>query len=118
MFNFFCRKSKFNRNLIYTILPFEKIKEVVMNMNNIVIDVRDENEYNIMHIQNSVNIPVNKIHINENVYKNKEKIILYCSTGSRTKEAIKILNNIGYTNLYIWRYGTISSFPFKELLKV
>ena len=99
MFNFFCRKSRFNRNLIYTILPFEIIKEVVMNMNNIVIDVRDENEYNIMHIQ-------------------KEKIILYCSTGTRTKEAIKILNNIGYTNLYIWRYGTISSFPFKELLKV
>ena len=76
----------------------------------------NENEYNAMHILNSVNIPVRKILSNEKMYKGKSKIIVYCSTGDRTKEAIKSLNSIGYTNIYVWKYGTISSFPHRDLI--
>ena len=118
MFNFFCRKSRnvMYRNLIYSVIPYNSIRNDVTNSNNIVIDVRDENEYNAMHILNSVNIPVRKILSNEMMYKGKSKIIVYCSTGDRTKEAIKSLNSIGYTNIYVWKYGTISSFPHRDLI--
>lgn len=104
------------RNLIYSVIPYNSIRNDVTNSNNIVIDVRDENEYNAMHILNSVNIPVRKILSNEKMYKGKSKIIVYCSTGDRTKEAIKSLNSIGYTNIYVWKYGTISSFPHRDLI--
>ena len=29
-----------------------------------------------------------------------------------------ILNNFGYTNIYIWEYGSLSNFPFKDMLKI
>ena len=48
----------------------------------------------------------------------KKAIILYCSSGIRTKEAIMILNSMGYTNLYIWEYGSLSNFPYKDMLKI
>ena len=61
MFNFFSRKWRYKRNLIYYVIPYVNIRTIVTNTNNIVIDVRNENEYKIMHIKNSVNIPVKKI---------------------------------------------------------
>ena len=117
MFNFFLRRNRYAPNLKYRVIQYEKLRQEVTNLNNIIIDVRDENEYNIMHIVNSVNIPVNKLRINENEYKNKEKIIVYCSTGERTIKSIGILNNLGYYNVYNWQYGTLSNFPFKDLIK-
>lgn len=120
MFNFFgVRKSRCNnRNLIYNLVSYEKVREMIFDNNNILIDVRSNNEYNIMHVLNAVNIPVSKLRICENEYRNKRAIILYCSSGIRTKEAIKILNNLGYTNLYIWEYGSLSNFPYKDMLKI
>jgi len=122
MFNFL-RRKKFNRNnrnrnLNYKLISFEKAKEIINNEENIVIDVRTEKEYNVMHIKNSVNIPVDHLSYSEAEYKNKEKILLYCSSGIRTKEATAILNNMGYDNIYIWEYGSLANFPFKEMISV
>lgn len=119
MFNFFLRRNRWqSRNLIYNVIPDGKIKEMISSPNNILIDVRNKREYNTMHIVNSINIPVEALRKTENEYRNKEAIIVYCSTGARTKDAIKILNMLGYTNVYIWRYGALSSFPFKEMIKM
>lgn len=117
MFNFFMRKNRvYNRNLIYNMLYSNDLKLAIENSNNILIDVRNPNEYNTMHVKNAVNIPLQNLKGMENQYRGKQKIILYCSTGTRTKEAIRILNSMGYSNLYIWDYGAISNFPFKDML--
>lgn len=119
MFNFFgFRRSRQCRSLIYNLVGYEKIREMIYDEKNILIDVRTNNEYNIMHIVNAVNIPVSKLRFCENEYKGKNAIILYCSSGIRTKEAITILNNMGYSNLYIWEYGSLSNFPYKDMLKI
>ncbi len=118
MFNFFFRRSRQNRNLIYNIISNNDIRDMVNNPNNILIDVRSKKEYDTMHIINSVNIPLEFLRNNENEYKNKEAIIVYCSTGVRTKEAIKILNSLGYMNVYIWMYGSIANFPYKDMIKI
>ena len=120
MFNFFgLRRSRCNnRNLIYNLVGYEKVREMIFDQNNILIDVRSNNEYNIMHVVNAVNIPVSKLRFCENEYKCKKAIILYCSSGIRTKEAITILNSMGYTNIYIWEYGSLSNFPYKDMLTI
>lgn len=121
MFNFFSmrRNRCRSRNLIYNLVPYDKVRDMIFNNDeNILIDVREKNEYDIMHVVNAVNIPVSKIRFCENEYRNKKCIILYCASGIRTKEAITILNNMGYTNLYIWEYGALSNFPFKDMLKI
>lgn len=120
MFNFFgVRRNRCNsRNLIYNLVNYDKVREMIFDTNNVLIDVRTSNEYNIMHVVNAINIPVSKLRFCENEYKDKKAIILYCSSGIRTKEAITILNNLGYTNLYIWEYGSLSNFPYKDMLKI
>ncbi len=124
MFNFFMSKRNRcrRRSLIYTLIPYDRVRNIILNDcsenngNSILIDLREKREYDVMHIVNSINIPVAKLRFLENEYKNKKNIILYCSTGSRTKEAIMILNNMGYSNLYIWEYGALGNFPYKDMI--
>ena len=120
MFNFFGvrRSRQINRNLVYNLVSYEKVRYMILDNNNILIDVRSKNEYDILHIVNAVNIPVSKLRLCENEYKDKNCIIVYCSSGIRTKEAITVLNSMGYNNIYIWEYGSLSNFPYKDMLKI
>ena len=43
--------------------------------------------------------------------------MVYCSSGSRSKTAIEILNSLGYLNIYIWEYGALATFPYKNMLE-
>lgn len=67
-----------------------------------VIDVRNKREYEEGHIEGSINVP--EYEINEdfkNIIINKNKpIIIYCSSGYRSKSAYKKLKNMGYTEVY------------------
>ena len=64
----------------------------------IVIDVRTIDEYNSGHIKTAINIPLDTIDtIN---YDKNKKIIVYCATGVRSLQAVKVLSDMGYTNLY------------------
>ena len=120
MFNFFgLRRNRCQcRNMIYNLGNYETARAMIEDNSNILIDVRTKREYDIMHIQNAVNIPVEQIRNCESEYKDKKGIIVYCASGIRTKEAINILNSMGYTNIYIWEYGALSNFPYKDMLKI
>ena len=67
-----------------------------------IIDVRSKNEYRENHLTGSVNIPLSDIKRKiEKIVPNKDrKILLYCQSGLRSKKAIKILEKLGYNNLY------------------
>ena len=68
----------------------------------LIIDVREENEYNEGHIKNSVLVPLGTIDSSiGNLAKEKEEpILVYCRSGRRSAEAANILNELGYTNIY------------------
>lgn len=120
MFNFFgARRSRCtNRNLVYNLVTYEMARSMIEDQDNILIDVRTKKEYDIMHVVNAVNIPVEQLRVCESEYKARKGIIVYCSSGIRTKEAIRILNSMGYMNVYIWEYGALSNFPYKDMLKI
>ena len=120
MFNFFMpRRSRMCRNMIYTLLPFDKIQSMILDTSSyVLIDVRTKSEYDFMHVINAINIPVAKLRMCENEYRNKNGIIVYCSSGQRSKEAIMILNSMGYSNIYIWQYGAITNFPYKDMIVI
>ena len=67
-----------------------------------IIDVRSKNEYRENHLTGSVNIPLSDIKQKiEKIVPNKNKeILLYCQSGLRSKKAIRILEKLGYNNLY------------------
>lgn len=67
-----------------------------------VIDVRNKREYEEGHIEGSINVPEYEINENfKNIIINKNKpIVIYCSSGYRSKSAYKKLKNMGYTEVY------------------
>lgn len=120
MFNFFCkRRNRCQRRILeYKLVSYDLARDIIENKDNILIDVRTKREYDIMHIKNAVSIPLEVLKESQAMYSNKNKIMVYCASGIRTKEAIRILNMLGYTNVYIWEYGALSNFPFKDMLKI
>ena len=75
----------------------------IMNENKdyVIVDVRTPDEYKEGHIPNAINIPNETI--NEAVYnklKDKNQLILiYCRSGSRSRQAAYKMQKLGYTNL-------------------
>ena len=69
--------------------------------NALIIDVRMPYEYSNGHINNSINIPLTNILSGIKKYNKDKLIILYCDFGKRSLMAYRLLDSIGYKNLYI-----------------
>lgn len=109
-------RSRCTNKYIYNLVPFEQAKDMIENKKVLLIDVRTKNEYDLMHIINAVNIPVDEIEKQIFIYEQNTPIMIYCSSGTRSKTALRILNNLGYTNIFIWEYGALATFPYKNML--
>ena len=85
------------------LISYIDAKEKIINNGAVLIDVRTSDEYNSDHIQGAVNIDVNDMDLDsiEEVISNYDtEIIVYCESGNRSSEAVKILNDLGYNNVY------------------
>ncbi len=62
-----------------------------------VIDIREEEEYDLDHFYGAKNIPMNELLNNHNLYLNKnEKYYIYCTSGYRSNKTCNILKVLGY----------------------
>lgn len=67
----------------------------------VILDVRTQGEYAGGHIDNSMNIAVDRLENNLHKIKDKEKtIITCCASGMRSGNAKYILQSNGYTNVH------------------
>ena len=67
----------------------------------ILLDVRNQDEYDRGHIPGSILIPVNQLEQNLSKLPNRSAaIIIYCRSGQRSATACGILNSAGYTQIY------------------
>lgn len=80
----------------------------------VVLDVREQSEYDSGHIPGAVLLPVGSITEDTAaaVIPSKEtEVLVYCRSGSRSKKAAKALAELGYTGIYefggirTWTYG-------------
>ncbi len=111
------RSSYRNRtSMNYKLVTFEQAREMIEKKEVILIDVRTQNEYDLMHVKNSINIPVNEIEQKIFQLEQDKNLMVYCSSGARSKTSIQILNNLGYNNIYIWEYASLANFPYKDML--
>ena len=75
----------------------------------VLIDVRTVEEYRDGHIENSVNIPVDRISSIEDAVKDKDtRLFVYCRSGGRSGRAVSHLKQMGYKN--VENIGGISKF--------
>ena len=97
--------EKFKKRLLRSMekddVDIEKLKEMAMK-GAMIIDVRSPQEYNEGHIEGSILIP--EYEINKTAKKIIEdenmQLVVYCSSGARSKKAQKKLKSMGYKNVY------------------
>ncbi len=67
---------------------------------SLLIDSRTVEEFNMGHINNAVNIPVDDIRNRLGEIPKDKKIVIYCAVGLRGYIASRILMQRGYTNVF------------------
>lgn len=77
------------------------IESVPIESRTIWIDVREPEEYEQGHVRNAVNIPLRRISEEIEALRpdKRTRINLYCRSGNRAAQAVKILEKMGYTNV-------------------
>lgn len=113
----FGQRSRNSCRCIYNLVSFEQAKNMIESDNVNLIDVRTQNEYEFMHIKNAINIPVDELNSRVSEIDNGKNLMVYCASGARSKSAIQVLNSLGYNNIYIWEYGALATFPYRELIE-
>ena len=103
---------RFLRRILYRSIDnkdisYEDLKELMRNREIYLIDVRSGQEYEEGHLDSAINIPIYNIEkeISKNVKTKDDTIILYCSSGSRSKKAKSILEKLGYSEVYNLKEG-------------
>ncbi len=85
----------------YINITMEELNNIKENNNVIIIDVRSPLEYEENKLEKSINIPLYELKSVESKVKDKNAtIIVYCSSGQRSKKAAERLKTMGYNEVY------------------
>lgn len=85
----------------YYQIPQDEAKRIMDEESDyIIVDAREQSEYDEGHIKGAIVIPYTEIEQKaEEMLPDKEQLILvYCRSGRRSKIAAQSLANMGYTN--------------------
>ena len=103
-----------DENTTYKQISQEEAKEMMDTEDVIILDVREQDEYDSGHIPGTVLLPVGTIDEDTAapVIPEKDSIVLvYCRSGNRSKNASAALVELGYTAIY--EFGGINTWPYE-----
>ena len=98
----------------YQQITQETAKEMMDTQEVVILDVREQYEYDSGHIPNAVLLPVGTITEDTAaaVIGDPDTVVLvYCRSGNRSKTASQALADLGYTNVY--EFGGINDWPYE-----
>lgn len=98
----------------YQQISQEEAKEMIDTQEVVILDVREQDEYDSGHIPNAVLLPVGTIDEDTAAAAIPEKdstVLVYCRSGNRSKTASSTLAELGYTNIY--EFGGIKTWPYE-----
>ena len=78
---------------------FHQVRELVEN-GAFIIDVREKDEYELSHLNTSVNIPMSEIRERINEVPKDRPVYLHCRSGQRSYNVCLLLKHLGFTNVY------------------
>lgn len=88
------------------------VKEAQRVPGAVVLDVRTPQEYREGHVPGSKNVPLQTIDKVESAAGNKETaLFVYCYSGARSRQAVSLLQRMGYTN--VTNIGGIATYSGK-----
>ena len=98
----------------YQQITQEAAKGMMDTQEVVILDVREQHEYDSGHIPGAVLLPVGTIAEDTAaaVIDELDMIVLvYCRSGNRSKTASQALADLGYTNVY--EFGGINDWPYE-----
>ena len=98
----------------YQKISQEEAKEMMDSQEVIILDVREQDEYDSGHIPGAVLLPVGTIDEEtaaEVIPEKDSMVLVYCRSGNRSKTASETLVGLGYTNIY--EFGGINTWPYE-----
>ena len=94
-----CKKNNININ---------EVESNEINLNEyILIDGSSRREFRENHLNGAINIPLPEVkkNIGRYVIDKSKKILVYCEYGGRSARAVKILEELGYVNVFNLKGG-------------
>ena len=98
----------------YQQISQEEAKEMMDTQEVILLDVREQDEYDSGHIPGAVLLPVGTIDETtaaEVIPEKDSTVLVYCRSGNRSKTASAALAGLGYTAIY--EFGGINTWPYE-----
>ena len=92
----------------------EEAKKMMDTQNVIILDVREQDEFDAGHIPGAVLLPVGTITGESAAVVIPEfdsMVLVYCRSGNRSKTASSALAELGYTSIY--EFGGINTWPYE-----
>lgn len=111
----FFRNASTDKNGAYQRITSEKAKAMIEEQGYLVIlDVRNQDEYDRGHIPGAVLLPlrsIDELSAAEVIPTKDTSVLVYCQSGGRSKTAAKTLVGLGYTQIY--DLGGIVNWPYE-----
>ena len=98
----------------YREITQEEAKEMMDSQEALILDVREQEEFDAGHIPGAVLLPVGTIAEDTAAAVIPEKdtvVLVYCRSGNRSKTASQALVDLGYTEVY--EFGGINTWPYE-----
>ena len=96
----------------YQKISAEEAYEMMVSQEVVVVDVRTREEYDGGHIENAVLVPNESI--GSEMPETLARLLVYCRSGRRSKDAAEKLLKLGYQSVY--DFGGVIDWPY-ELVK-
>ncbi|EJX03087.1 rhodanese domain-containing protein [gut metagenome] len=106
--------GKNSADATYHQIDQEAAKEMMDTQQVIILDVREQNEYDSSHIPGAVLLPMGTIDEDSAaavIPDQDSTVLVYCRSGNRSKIASSTLADLGYTNIY--EFGGINTWPYE-----
>ncbi len=106
--------SEKGEKAMYEIITAEEAKKIMDSGEEyVLLDVREQDEFDAGHIPGAILIPYTEIENKaEEMLPDKDKqILVYCRSGRRSKIAAEALSKLGYSN--IKEFGGIIDWPYE-----
>lgn len=99
----------------YTEITPEAAREMMdADPDAVILDVREQSEFDTGHVPGAVLLPVGTINEESAAAVLPEKgttVLVYCRSGNRSKQASKALAKLGYTEIY--EFGGVNDWPYE-----
>ncbi len=97
------------------VLPWDLEEEIEQNTNLILLDIREQNEFDMMHIEHSIHVPRGVLEgaccwnyddtVPALASARDQDIVLICRSGNRSALAAKSMQDMGFTHVRSLKLG-------------